>query len=72
MIPVSTGINFNVLDRWGYTRYIFSLNYQMNVTFGEGLDGYNDPAAKFKNSYPDFYSFASVGVKVCFGPEGLY
>ncbi|WP_256009589.1 hypothetical protein [Desertivirga xinjiangensis] len=71
-IPINTGINFNILDRWGYTRYILNLNYQMNVTIGEGLDGYNDSAAKFKNQYPDFYSVFSAGIKICFGPEGLY
>ncbi|WP_256010823.1 hypothetical protein [Desertivirga xinjiangensis] len=72
VVPINTGINFNILDRWGYTRYILNLNYQMNVTMGEGLDGYNDSAAKFKNQYPDFYSVFSAGIKICFGPEGLY
>lgn len=71
-IPINTGINFNILDRWGYTRYILSLNYQMNLTIGEGLDGYADPSAKMKNKYPDFYSVFSAGIKICFGPEGLY
>ena len=77
IIPVNTGINFNLLDRWGYTRYIFNINYQLNVTIGEGLDGYNDASlnkggSKAWSNIPDMYGVASVGIKVCFGPEGLY
>ena len=72
-VPINAGINFNLLDRWGYTRYIFNINYQFNVTTGEGLDGYNDASrgGAFSN-IPDMYGVASVGIKVCFGPEGLY
>jgi len=73
VIPINTGINFNILDRWGYTRFIFNLNYQLNVTIGEGLDGYNDASnGKAWSSIPDMYGVASAGIKICFGPEGLY
>lgn len=73
VIPLNTGVNINILDRWGYTRFIFTLNYQMNVTLGEGLDGYKDPKSKgFENNSPDMFSVASAGIKICFGPEGLY
>lgn len=73
VVPISTGMNFNILDRWGYTRYIFNVGYQFSVTTGEGLDGYNDASkgGAFSN-IPDMYGVVSVGVKVCFGPEGLY
>ncbi len=72
MVPANIGVNFDIADRYGFTRYKVNLNYQFNVTFGEGLDGYNDPPLIFRNNNPDMYSFASVTVKVCFGPEGLY
>ncbi len=73
VIPLNTGVNINILDRWGYTRFIFNVNYQMNVTLGEGLDGYKDPKSKgFENKSPDMFGVASVGIKMCFGPEGLY
>lgn len=72
MVPANIGLNFDISDRYGFTRYKFNVNYQFNVAFGEGLDGYNDPSIKFKNNNPDMYSFASIGVKICFGPEGLY
>lgn len=70
-VPVNFGINFSFYDGWGETRYIVSAGYQMNLTIGEGMDGYNDPSSIFRNNSPDMYSFASVGVKYCFGPEGI-
>jgi len=73
VIPLNTGVNINILDRWGYTRFIFTANYQMNVTLGEGLDGYKDPKSKgFENNSPDMFGVLSAGIKICFGPEGLY
>ena len=73
VVPANAGINFNVPDRWGYTRLIFNFNYQFNVTFGEGLDGYNDASRGGAFSkIPDMYGVASVGMRVCFGREGVY
>lgn len=70
-VPLNFGINFTFNDSWGQTRYIVNAGVQMNLTIGEGLDGYNDPSSIFKNNSPDMYSFTSVGVKYCFGPEGI-
>lgn len=70
-IPINTGISFNVVDKWRFTKFIFSFNYQSNIMLGEDIDGYNDPKSIFKNGR-DFWGVASVGVKYCFGPEGLY
>jgi hypothetical protein len=41
--------------------------YTHNTAYGEGLDGYNDPPAKFKNQYPNQYRQITVGVKYDFG-----
>ena len=71
-IPINTGISFNIVDSFRYTKFIISANYQINSVFGEGLDGYNDPQSTFKNNGHDFFGVVSVGVKYCFGPEGLY
>lgn len=71
LIPINTGISFNVVDKWRFTKFIFSFNYQSNIMLGEDIDGYNDPKAIFKNGR-DFWGVASVGVRYCFGPEGLY
>lgn len=71
LVPVNLGFNFFLNDRAGDMRYVLNLNYQGNITFGEGLDGYDDPLAKFSNKSPDMYSLFSVGVKYNFGPVGL-
>jgi len=72
VIPANIGFNFNFNDRWGYIRFIASLNHQFNVTLGEGLDGYNDPPKDFKNRNPDMYGYTTIGIKYLFGLEGLY
>ncbi len=70
--PFNLGISFGLKDYYDQTRFILSANYQTNITLGEGLDGYNDPSAKFKNKAPDYYTYTTIGVKYCFGPEGLF
>jgi len=71
-VPINTGVSFNILDQFNYTKFVVSANYQLNVVFGEGLDGYNDPPAQFKNNGHDFFGVLSIGLKYSFGPEGLY
>ncbi len=73
LIPVNLGIDFYFPDGWGDIRYIVNINYQANLTFGEGLDGYDDTLTIRKNigSPPDIYNFFSFGVKYTFGPKGL-
>lgn len=71
-VPINTGISFNVVDRFRYTKFVFFANSQFNVMFGEGIDGYNDPRSKGFKNFRDFYQVTTVGVKYCFGPEGLF
>lgn len=72
LVPINTGISFNIVDKWRFTKLIFSVNYQANILLGEDVDGYNDPKSRFKSNGRDFLGVASVGVRYCFGPEGLY
>lgn len=72
VLPLMTGLTFNFEDGWGETRYIVGLGYQMNVTFGEGMDGFNDPPAKFENNNNDMYSLATLSLKYCFGRHGVF
>ncbi len=72
VIPATFGISFNIDDGWGETRYVLSAGYQMNLTFGEGLDGFNDPPAVFENNYNDMYSFSTLSLKYCFGRKGVF
>ncbi|RZL39453.1 MAG: hypothetical protein EOO96_00615 [Pedobacter sp.] len=71
LVPVSAGINFYLFDTFGDMRYILNFGYQGNITFGEGLDGYDDPMAVFENDSPDMYALFSVGIKYNFGSVGL-
>lgn len=72
-IPLNVGIDFYFPDGWGDIRYVLNVNYQTNVTFGEGLDGYDDTLTirKQLGSFPDIYNVLSVGFKYTFGPKGL-
>jgi hypothetical protein len=71
-VPINTGISFNIIDRFRYTKFVLYANSQFNAMLGEDIDGYNDPKkAGFKN-FRDFYQVTTVGVKYCFGPEGLF
>lgn len=72
VIPGTAGIAFNIVDGWDETRYILSVGYQMNLTFGEGMDGFNDPPSKFENNYNDMYSYATINLKYCFGRYGVH
>lgn len=72
VVPAMAGIGFNIVDDWGETRYILSAGYQMNLTFGEGMDGFNDPPEKFENNYNDMYSYATLSLKYCFGRKGVH
>ncbi|HYK77598.1 MAG TPA: outer membrane beta-barrel protein [Daejeonella sp.] len=71
-VPFMAGISFNIPDAWDETRYILSVGYQMNVIFGEGMDGFNDPPSKFKNYYHDMYSFSTISLKYCFGRKAPF
>lgn len=72
VVPFNLGINIFLNDSYGYMRYVVTLNAQSNYTFGEGLDGYNDPPSKFRNDSPDVYNVYSVGVKYFFGNIKVY
>lgn len=72
VLPANLGINFYFKDNYGYERFVLNLNLQGSMSLGEGMDGYDDTTAIFKNRSPDIYSFGSVGLKYRFGPEGYH
>lgn len=71
IVPLSTGINYYLPDRTGKPRIGFNLNYQLNFSLGEGIDGYDDSPIKFKNGSPDVYTYLSFGFRYNFGLLGL-
>ncbi|MXV14941.1 hypothetical protein [Hufsiella ginkgonis] len=70
--PVEAGLAHFFTDDWGYPRIGIKVAYQFTVTMAEGLDGYADPAALFRNKSPDMYGLASIGLTILFGPVGFH
>lgn len=71
-VPINLGFNYYINDGYGYVRYVININAQSNFTFGEGLDGYDDPSNKFKNYDPDTYNAYTIGLKYFFGNIKVY
>jgi hypothetical protein len=72
VVPVRFGYEFKIFDYYGVPKFGIDIGYQHNVTFGEGLDGYEDPTSKFKNNAPDQYRQITIGLKYNFGAEHSY
>lgn len=71
IIPLTTGISYFFSDRTGKPKIGLNLNYQFNLSLGEGMDGYDDSPIKFKNGNTDVYTYLSFGVRYNFGLIGL-
>lgn len=71
VFPVNIGINYYFKSNNGIPKLALNINFQSNVTFGEGLDGYDDSPIKFENNNPDIYNFYSIGLRYHFGPVGV-
>lgn len=67
MVPLRVGYEFKIFNGYDEQAYALDIGYRYNVTFGDGLDGYNDPAPHFKNNAPDCYSQLYIGFKVNIG-----
>ena len=72
VVPIRFGYEFKIFDYYGVPKFGIDIGYQHNVTFGEGLDGYEDPTSKFKNNAPDQYRQITIGFKYNFGTEHSY
>lgn len=71
VLPVSAGAIVHFRDFWGWRRFSVGVLYQHHFTFGEGLDGYNDPPQLFSNRHADSYGLWSVSATWNFGFIGL-
>lgn len=72
IIPLRFGYEFKIYDYYGVPKFGIDIGYQHYVTFGEGLDGYDDPTSRFKNNAPDQYRHITIGLKYNFGTEHAY
>jgi hypothetical protein len=71
-LPVNVGIDYSLKDFRGYDRFLINLNFQGNLSFGEGMDGYDDSPVYTHNQYADIYIYPSVGIKYNFGLVGYH
>ncbi|MFD0752095.1 hypothetical protein ACFQZS_18210 [Mucilaginibacter calamicampi] len=69
MVPIRVGYELKINNSYGEPFIGVNLGYVMNITWGEGLDGYDDSAKDFKNNVPDLYRQIVLGIKVNFGPS---
>lgn len=66
-IPLRFGYEFKIYNELNEPRFLIDVTYIHSIIIGEGLDGYNDPASKFKNNAPDQYRQINLTVKFCVG-----
>jgi hypothetical protein len=71
-VPVNIGFDYSLKDFRGYDRFLVNLNFQGNLSFGEGMDGYDDSPILTHNQSPDIYIFPSIGIKYNFGLVGYH
>ncbi|MDB5019610.1 MAG: hypothetical protein JWQ28_737 [Pedobacter sp.] len=72
LIPLNVGIDYAIKDFRGYDRFLINLNFQGNLSFGEGMDGYDDSPVYTHNQYADIYIYPSIGIKYNFGFVGYH
>jgi hypothetical protein len=72
LVPLRFGFDFKIYDSYAEPFMSINIGYVHNLTWGEGLDGYTDPASGFKNNAPDQYRQIVVGLKFNFGSSVPY
>lgn len=72
MVPLRIGYEFKFYNQYREPYIRLNIGYQVNLVYGEGLDGYNDPPEVFKNNHVDRYSLISIGAKYGFGLPVTY
>ncbi|WP_443937114.1 hypothetical protein [Pedobacter sp. MW01-1-1] len=71
-IPIDFGLNYFIEDSWGYIRYGIDARYTTSFCVGEGLDGYHDSSAIFKNDAIDQFHAFSITFHYWFGKISVY
>lgn len=61
------GYALKIYNGFDEPTYVITFCYIHNFDIGDGLDGYNDPSAKFKNHDTDHYRQLSIGFTYNFG-----
>jgi hypothetical protein len=71
-IPLRFGYEFKIYDGYDEPSLRIDIGYRHYLVFGEGLDGYADPSAKFKNNAVDQFAQLTLGIKYSFGNTVYY
>lgn len=71
-IPLRLGYEVKLYNEYDEPFMRVDFEYEHNIVFGEGLDGYDDPPNQFKNQHPDQYREISVVIKYNFGTIRAY
>lgn len=72
LVPIRLGYEFKIYNYDDEPFMSVNINYCHTITFGEGMDGYDDPSDRFKNNAPDMYRMITIGIKVNFGSSVSY
>lgn len=67
MVPIRLGYELKIYNDYDEPFLGLSVGYNHSFTWGEGMDGYTDPASGFKNNSLDQYRQIVVGLKLNFG-----
>ena len=60
-IPLNVGFRIHMKNFLGSDRSSFMLNYQINYTFSDFVDGYSSPPSTTKNQVNDCYTVITAG-----------
>ncbi len=72
LIPVRFGYEFKIFNYDDEPFMALNITYTHNLTFAEGLDGYDDSSKHFKNNAQDMFRAITVGIKINFGNSVSY
>lgn len=71
-LPATIGYFVNFYNVYQEPKIVLGVNYKMNFTFSDDIDGYNDNPNIFENNSKDAFTTVSFSLKYLFGPKGLY
>ncbi|MDO3640373.1 hypothetical protein [Mucilaginibacter sp. L3T2-6] len=71
-VPLRVGYEIKIFDSYNEPGWAIDIGYVHNLVFGEGLDGYDDPTAKFKNNATNQYRQFAITFKYFFGNTVSY
>lgn len=71
-LPATIGYFVNFYNDYDEPKIVLGLNYKINFTFSDDIDGFNDDPASFENNSNDVYTIVSFSLKYRFGSKGFY